>query len=71
VSNRHSADYRPESDEDLTQLPAGPLGIALGTELRHEKFVDDPKPVQSSGDILGGGGNQSHQKEARRESALR
>ena len=55
---------------DLTQLPAGPLGVALGTELRHEKFVDDPKPVMSSGDILGGGGNQSHQEGKRDVKAL-
>ncbi len=59
-----------KATRDLTQLPAGPLGVALGTELRHEKFVDDPKPVQSSGDILGGGGNQSHQEGKRDVKAL-
>jgi iron complex outermembrane receptor protein len=56
--------------KDVAQLAAGPLGVALGTELRQEKFVDDPKPVMSSGDILGGGGNQSHQEGKRNVKAL-
>jgi iron complex outermembrane receptor protein len=59
-----------KATRDLMQMPAGPLGLALGAELRQEKFVDDPKPVQSSGDILGGGGNQSHQEGKRDVKAL-
>ncbi len=56
--------------KELTRMPAGPLGAAFGVELRQEKFVDDPSPVMSSGDVLGGGGNQSHQEGSRNVKAL-
>jgi iron complex outermembrane receptor protein len=46
--------------KDLFNLPAGPLGFAFGTEFRKETYVDDPKPVLNSGDIIGGGGNLQH-----------
>lgn len=42
---------------ELMQMAAGPLALAVGAESRKEKFADRPSPVQSSGDILGGGGN--------------
>ena len=56
--------------KELTRMPAGPLGIALGVEVRQEKFVDDPKSVLASGDVLGGGGNQSHEEGSRNVKAL-
>ena len=56
--------------KELTRMPAGPLGVALGVEVRQEKFVDDPKSVLSSGDVLGGGGNQSHEEGSRTVKAL-
>jgi len=42
---------------DLTQLPGGPLALALGTEGRKEGFKVDPSATIQSGDISGYGGN--------------
>jgi len=42
---------------DLTQLPGGPLALAVGTDGRREGFVLDPSPAIQSGDISGYGGN--------------
>jgi iron complex outermembrane receptor protein len=56
--------------KDLFKLPAGPLGFAFGTELRKETYIDDPKPVLNSGDIIGGGGNLQHIEGSRNVKAL-
>ncbi len=42
---------------DLTQLPGGPMGLAVGTDGRREGFTLDPSPAIQSGDISGYGGN--------------
>ncbi|MBI3368712.1 MAG: TonB-dependent receptor [Burkholderiales bacterium] len=55
-STRESWDGRLSGD--LLQLPAGPLSAALGAEFRREKYDDNPLPVLSSGDVIGGGGDQ-------------
>lgn len=42
---------------DLTQLPGGPLALAVGTEGRKEGFSLDASSAIQSGDISGYGGN--------------
>src|SRR2546429_5108414 len=42
---------------DLTQLPGGPLALAVGTDGRREAFILDPSPAIQSGDISGYAGN--------------
>ena len=41
----------------LTQLQGGPLGLALGAELRREKYELDPTVALQQGDLTGYGGN--------------
>lgn len=55
---------------ELGQFMAGPLGLAIGFESRKEEFDDNPLPVLSSGDVLGGGGNQPPTKGDRRVNAV-
>ena len=50
---------------EITQLAAGPLALALGTEARREKLDDIFAPVANSGDILAGGGQQNSKSESR------
>ena len=38
-------------DGDLFQLPAGPLGFALGAVLRHDKLDDEPSIYAQEGDL--------------------
>jgi iron complex outermembrane receptor protein len=47
-----------KASREVMQLPAGPLGFAVGYEGRREKYRDDPKEVLNTGDIIGGGGTQ-------------
>ncbi|HYS58021.1 MAG TPA: TonB-dependent receptor, partial [Burkholderiales bacterium] len=42
---------------DLSQLPGGPLALAVGTDGRREGFTLNPSPAIQSGDISGYGGN--------------
>src|SRR2546423_6323428 len=42
---------------DLSQLPGGPMALALGTDGRREAFILDPSPAIQTGDISGYGGN--------------
>ncbi len=42
---------------DLSQLPGGPLALAVGTDGRREGFTLDPSPAIQTGDISGYGGN--------------
>jgi len=51
-----SFDIRGSSE--IMQGSAGPLSLAVGLETRKEEYNDNPSAIQSSGDILGGGGNQ-------------
>jgi iron complex outermembrane receptor protein len=44
--------------KELMEMRSGPLAIALGFEHRKEEIDDRPDAVLSSGDVLGGGGNQ-------------
>ncbi|MBI5257425.1 MAG: TonB-dependent receptor [Burkholderiales bacterium] len=46
-----------KGSRELTKLAAGPLALALGAELRREKYLFDPSPTIQTGDISGYGGN--------------
>ena len=59
-----------KGSSELLQMAAGPLSVAAGLESRKEKYNDNPLPVQSSGDILGGGGNQPVASADRRVNAV-
>jgi iron complex outermembrane recepter protein len=56
-----------KASTELTQLPAGPLGFAIGIEARKEKLVDTPDPIVAQGRLLGTG--SSITKGARTASA--
>lgn len=55
---------------EIFNLPAGAVSMALGTEYRKEKLHDEPLAVLSSGDVLGGGGDQQPVSGDRSISAL-
>jgi len=42
---------------DVWTLPAGPLSVAFGAELRKEEITNDPSPALQTGDISGYGGS--------------
>lgn len=46
-----------KASRDLTRLPGGPLGFAVGVEERKEGFKLDTPPIIQIGDISGYGGN--------------
>jgi iron complex outermembrane receptor protein len=46
-----------KASRELLQLPAGMLAVAVGTELRREKFEYNPSVAIQTGDIAGLGGN--------------
>ncbi|MFC5511596.1 TonB-dependent receptor [Massilia jejuensis] len=46
-----------KGSRELFTLPAGAVGMALGAELRREKFAYDPSVAIQTGDIAGLGGN--------------
>jgi iron complex outermembrane receptor protein len=43
---------------ELMEMRSGPLALAAGFDHRKEEVEDNPASVLSSGDVLGGGGNQ-------------
>ncbi len=55
---------------ELFKLPAGPVGVAFGAESRKESYDDQPQAVLSSGDVIGGGGDQQAVNGSRRVSAV-
>jgi iron complex outermembrane receptor protein len=46
-----------KGSREVLSLPAGPLALALGAEVRKEQYRFDPSPELASGDISGYGGN--------------
>ena len=58
ISKGTTTTFDARASRELFNLPAGPLAVAFGGELRKEKFDDNPLPVLNSGDIIGSGGNQ-------------
>jgi iron complex outermembrane receptor protein len=67
-STRDSIDGKISGE--LFKLPAGSVTFALGGEHRKEKFNDQPSAVLSSGDVIGGGGNQLPVDQSRKVSAV-
>jgi iron complex outermembrane recepter protein len=55
---------------ELTQLPAGPLAVALGSEFRFEKYLFNASPAIQTGDISGYGGNFLNTDRTRKVGAL-
>ncbi len=51
-----SLEYDIKVSRELMQLPAGPLGLALGASFRKEKLDQVSYPVLASGDEVGGAG---------------
>jgi iron complex outermembrane receptor protein len=47
------------ASRELTRLPGGSLGIALGAEARRERLTNSYSELAASGDVLGGGGERS------------
>jgi iron complex outermembrane receptor protein len=50
-----SLDFK--ATRDLVQMQAGPMGVAVGGELREEKFTFSPSQAYQIGDVAGFGGN--------------
>ena len=67
-STRESVDGRMSGD--LMKLPAGNLLVAIGAEHRKESFNDQPLAVLTSGDVIGGGGDQQPVNGSRKVDAL-
>ena len=49
TTSTSSLDVR--GSRDVYQLPAGPVGLAVGAEIRHEKFTSTPDPITASGQL--------------------
>jgi iron complex outermembrane recepter protein len=45
------------SNGELLQLPAGPIGIAFGGDVRHEELNQYPDPYNATGDVIGSSPN--------------
>jgi iron complex outermembrane receptor protein len=46
-----------KASRELIDMPAGPLAVAFGAELRNEAFRFEPHPLIQAGDVAGYGGN--------------
>ena len=57
TTSTESIDVR--GTRDIYQLPAGPLGLAVGAEVRHEKYSSQPDPLKAAGDISVFGSSES------------
>lgn len=67
-STRESIDGRISGD--IMKLPAGNVSMAIGAEYRKESYNDVPQAVLSSGDVIGGGGDQQAVNGSRKVSAI-
>jgi len=46
-------DYTANIGTELFELPAGPVGVVVGTEIRRESGFDSPEPLTVLGQVLG------------------
>ena len=69
-SDAKTTGFDGKISKDLMQLRGGPLAIAVGFDHRKEEIDDRPSTVLSSGDVLGGGGNQPAWSTSRTVTAL-
>ena len=59
-----------KASSDIYNLPAGPLGFAVGFSLRKETLDQTPNPALASGDITGYGGNFLPVSAERKDNAV-
>jgi iron complex outermembrane receptor protein len=60
-----------KANREIGALPAGPVNLAVGAELRREAFEFNPATAIQTGDVTGQGGNQLPQSSSRNvESAF-
>ncbi len=59
-----------KASRDLMQLPAGPLAIALGAEVRREKYDFSPSTEAAQGDLSGYGGNFAQVNRSRQVTSV-
>jgi iron complex outermembrane recepter protein len=59
-----------KASREIYELPAGPMAIALGAEVRRERFEDNAESSLEAGDILGGGGQLGSKSASRSVDAL-
>jgi iron complex outermembrane receptor protein len=57
------------ASREIAQLPAGPLRMAVGAELRRETYVFSPSAELMTGDIAGLGGNELAESASRTAQA--
>jgi len=57
VSKTSSNGFDGQISSEIFQLPAGPVGLALGFDTRKEKYLDGYSALAASGDIVGGSGD--------------
>ncbi len=57
-SDAKTTGFDGKISRELMAMRGGPLAIAVGFDHRKEEIDDRPAQVLSSGDVLGGGGNQ-------------
>lgn len=55
-----------KASRDITQLPGGPLAIAIGVEARKERYEFTSSPELQTGDVSGFGGNFLNQDKSRK-----
>ncbi len=55
TSELEFVDTKASTQIEQLRLPGGPVGVAIGGELRKEKLNDRPDPFASNGNILGQG----------------
>jgi iron complex outermembrane recepter protein len=70
ISKTSSDVFDLKGSRELMALPGGPLGVAAGYEFRKEKYNDGYQPIFSSGNIIGGSGDQQPVAGDRRINAL-
>lgn len=70
ISDSARTAFDIKASREIAQLPAGPMAMAVGLEIRREEFNDKPLAVLNTGDIIGGGGTQFPVVASRNVSAL-
>ncbi|MDK2123830.1 TonB-dependent receptor [Parachitinimonas caeni] len=58
ISDAKTSSFDFKVSAELMDLPAGPLGLASGIDLRKEELNDKPLAILNSGDVFGGAGEQ-------------
>ena len=67
-STRSSWDGR--ASREVAQWAAGPVAVAVGADVSRDKYDDQYSPIVSSGDVIGGSGDQQSTNATRNSHAL-